>query len=126
MNHSTNHKKLSDNMLSLDAPSGLLFNPNVKKYMNIRYDDFGKPVGRSVLGNKEEFVKHKKVKQSKSSVVKKGMTIRPSAMAMNKQRHGSNNHINSNESEMSTAQKSKTLKAQHDMFNLQATDPSTT
>lgn len=96
-------------MLSLDAPSGLLFNPNVKKYMNIRYDDFGKPVGRSVLGNKEEFVKHKKVKQSKSSVVKKGMTIRPSAM--NKHRHGSNNHLNSNESEISTAQKSKTLKA---------------
>ena len=47
-------------MLSLDAPSGLLFNPNVKKYMKIRYDDLGKPVGRSVLGNKEEFIKHKK------------------------------------------------------------------
>lgn len=51
---------MTDNMLSLDAPSGLLFNPNVKEFMNIRYDDFGKPVGRSVLGNKDEYVRHRK------------------------------------------------------------------
>ena len=60
MNHSATNKKVSDNMLSLEAPSGLSFNPNVKKYMNIRYDDYGKPVGRSVIGNREEFIMHKK------------------------------------------------------------------
>ena len=60
MNRSTTNRKVTDNMLSLDAPSGLLFNPNVKEFMNIRYDDYGKPVGRSVLGNKDEYVRHKK------------------------------------------------------------------
>lgn len=79
MNHSTTNKKKSDNMLNLDAPSGLLFNPNVKKFLNIRYDDYGKPVGRSVLGNKDEYIRHKKkLTQAKSTHVKKGMTIRPS------------------------------------------------
>jgi hypothetical protein len=85
--------------------------------MNIRYDDLGKPVGRSVLGNKEEFVKHKKVKNSNCTIVKKGMTIRPSAMNQSgKNRHPSNGNLNGSESEFSTAQKSKALGASN-MYN---------
>ena len=81
--------------------------------MNIRYDDLGKPVGRSVLGNKEEFVKHKRVKNSKSTVVKRGMSKQPSAMnQIGKNKHPSNG----SESEFSTAQKSKTLGASN-MYN---------
>ena len=55
MNKSTTNRKREYDMLSLEAPNGLTFNPGLQQYLNIRYDDFGKPVGRSVMGNKDDF-----------------------------------------------------------------------
>jgi len=112
-------------MLSLEAPSGLLFNPNVKKFMNIRYDEMGKMLGRSVLGNQDEFIRHKKQKsQTKSAHVKKGMTVRPSH-GHSKNTHASNQNINSNESEFSTGKKSKTMRnGPHNHVETGNTNPS--
>jgi hypothetical protein len=49
-------------MTDLRPPTGLTYNPKISSFLNIQFDNFKKPIGRTVLGDKNDYngIKYKK------------------------------------------------------------------